>query len=125
MNNPLIIDENNINQTVVSGKCWLNFNLKISHNFFDSFFPFKFCYCVNDQNKKYDVFVDKLTDNIENNKICNNQEKSVKNRRYKNNEVLINNKNVDDSYKDLILELGDKVYIHEESERENDDNVCE
>ena len=87
MNNPLIIDENNINQTYVSGENWLNFNLKISHNFFDNIFPFK---NVNVQNKKYDVFVDKLADNIESNKICNNQERSVKSRRYKNNRVLIN-----------------------------------
>ena len=75
MNNPLIIDGNNINQTVVSRKNWLNFNFKISHNFFDNIFPFR---NVNDQNKKYDVYVDKLTDNIESNKICNNQEKLLK-----------------------------------------------
>ena len=122
MNTSLTIDENNMNQTIISGKYWLNINLKISQNFFDSFCPFKFCYCANDQNKIYDINVDKLTGNIDNNRVISNKEKIFKNKTNKNNEIEKINKNVDDSYKDLILELGDNIYIHEEIESENDED---
>lgn len=105
LNNPLCINLQNTEGTLISGRHWFSVKLQQKQNFFSKFFQIKCCECSNIRNG-----TDVNIENLGNNQI---QDNSVKNRN--DNFQLI-----DDSYQDYVLDLGDNMYLHKESNSEED-----
>ena len=117
INNPLSINMENDQETIISGRHWFSIKLEEETNFFSKlFFPTKCCQC-SEIKKNYDVDIEHLDENNDNHNHNQHPEKLYS---------IINNNNyrikdlerqiLDNSYQDYILDLGDEIYLHEQSE---------
>ena len=117
INNPLSINMENDQETIISGRHWFSIKLEEETNFFSKlFFPTKCCQC-SEIKKNYDVDIEHLDENNDNHNHNQHPEKlySIIN----NNNYIIKDLErqiLDNSYQDYILDLGDEIYLHEQSE---------
>ena len=112
LNNPMYITPQTNEGTLISGKHWFSINLVQNQSFFSKLFSVKCCEC-NQIRENVDIDVEHLDEFNENPPI----------------KVYTNIKNItpikdietpilDNSYQDYILDLGDNIYLHEQSEYE-------
>ena len=113
INNPLNINMKNDEETIISGRHWFSIRLEEETNFFSKlFFSAKCCQC-SEVKKNYDVDIEHLDDNNDNQQpeklysIINNNNYIIKD---------LERQILDSSYQDYILDLGDEIYLHEQSE---------
>ena len=110
MNNPLNVNVKNDEEIIISGRHWFSINLEEESNFFSKIFSAKCCEC-NQIRENVDIDIEHLDEFNENPPI----------------KVYTNIKNItpikdietpilDNSYQDYILDLGDDIYLHEQSE---------
>ena len=119
LNNPLNINLKNNEQAIISGRHWVSFKLQEQKSFFAKLFPIKCCECSEIKNKT-DLDVEHLEDNN------NEKSNSIIPEKIMGDEkgVMIPGEDidnvVDDSYQDLILDLGNNIYVHQMSDIEDD-----
>jgi hypothetical protein len=112
VNNPLIVNTRNTEEIIISGRHWFSINLDEETNFFSRIFSPKCCQC-NEIKQNVDIDIEHLGES--------NQYQPIN--------IYTNSKNInpikdietpilDDSYQDYILDLGDDIYLHEQSEIE-------
>ena len=115
INNPLSINMENDQETIISGRHWFSIKLEEETNFFSKiFFPTKCCQC-SEIKKNYDVDIEHLDENNDN----HNQHPEKLYSLINNNNYIIKDLErqiLDSSYQDYILDLGDEIYLHEQSE---------
>ena len=110
INNPLNINLKNNEEIIISGRHWFSIKFEENKSFFSKFFPINCCQC-NEIKNLTNIDVDNLEENIYDNQI----EKIKDNNNLKNN---MNFQILDTSYQDYILDLGEDIYLHEQSESE-------
>ena len=111
INNPLNINLQYSEEIIISGRHWFSITLKENKSFFSDLFSIN-C-CKNNEIKNYtNIDIEHLEDNISDNQ---KEKINVNNKKLKNQ---INSNLLDKSYKDYILDLGEDIYLHEESEYE-------
>jgi hypothetical protein len=108
VNNPLNLNLSNPEKVIISGRHRFSIKLEEKKSFFAKLFPVN-C-CQNGEVKvNTNIDVEHLDDNLVDNK--NEKEKFfIKDRNNFDNTIL------DNSYQDYILDLGDNIYLHEQSE---------
>ena len=118
LNNPLNLTLKNNEQAIISGRHWVSFALQEQKSFFARLFPIRCCEC-NEVKNKADLDVEHLEDN-------NEKSNSVSPEKIMGNEKEVilpgeelDNNVVDNSYQDLILDLGNNIYVHQMSENED------
>ena len=116
VNNPLNLNIKNNEETIISGRHWFSIKLEEESNFFSKLFSTAKCCQCSEVNKNFDVDVEHLEDNKpEPEKIYS----KIKNNNNNNNIIKdLEGHILDNSYQDYILDLGDDIYLHEESECE-------
>ena len=112
VNNPLIVNTRNTEEIIISGRHWFSINLDEETNFFSKIFAPKCCQC-NEINQNVDVDIEHL-DECNVHPPINIYTKSKNINPIKDIETPI----LDISYQDYILDLGDDIYLHEQSEIE-------
>ena len=117
LNNPLNVSLKNNEQTIISGRHWISFKIQEYKSFFSRFFPIKCCEC-NEIKNLTDIDVENL-DDVNDKNIINNREKIVSNEKDALSPLNENYNFVDDSYQDLILDLGKEIYLHQMTEVED------
>ena len=116
VNNPLNINIKNNEETIISGRHWFSIKLEEESNFFSKLFSSSKCCQCSEINKNMDIDIEHLDENIDNkpDKIYGNMKNSSKLNKIKDLEGQI----LDNSYQDYILDIGDDIYLHEQSEGE-------
>ena len=116
VNNPLNINIKNNEETIISGRHWFSIKLEEESNFFSKLFSSTKCCQCSEINKNMDIDIEHLDENIDNkpDKIYGNMKNSSKLNKIKDLEGQI----LDNSYQDYILDIGDDIYLHEQSEGE-------
>ena len=118
LNNPMYITPKKNEGTIISGKHWFSINLQQNQSFFGKLFGFKCCGCGQIK-QDADIDVEGLLDNIgDNNKnnckpkidLSNNEEDGDDNDKFPI---------IDELYQDYILDLGDSIYLHKNTEIED------
>jgi hypothetical protein len=110
INKPLNINLKNTEQFIISGRHWFSIKLEENKSFFSKYFSLNCCQC-NEIKNFTNIDVEHLDDKI----IEKQNEKTnieVNNDVGKNIECMI----FDQSYQDYILDLGDDIYLNEQSE---------
>jgi hypothetical protein len=110
MNNPLNVNMKNNEEIIISGRHWFSINLEEESNFFSKLFSAKCCEC-NQIRENVDIDIEHLDEFNENPPI----------KVYTNIKSITPIKDIetpilDNSYQDYILDLGDDIYLHEQSE---------
>ena len=114
INNPLNINLDNPEEVIISGRHGFSIKLEENISFFSKLFSVKCCQCHENKNKT-NIDIENL-----NEKISLNQNEKV-NLNIKERSSIINGMDIpllDSSYRDYILDLGDEIYLYEESESE-------
>ena len=116
INNPLNINLKNYEETIISGRHWFLIKLEEETNFLSKlFFSTKCCQC-SEIKKNSDLDIEHLDENNENNQ----QPEKIYSKINNNNYIIkdLEGQILDNSYQDFILDLGDEIYLHEQSESE-------
>ena len=111
VNNPLVVNSRNNEEILISGRHWFSINLDEESNFFSKIFSTKCCQC-NSIKQNVDIDIEHLSDSNEVPPINIYNNKNIKPIKE------IETPNLDNSYQDYILDLGDEIYLHEQSEIE-------
>ena len=111
INNPININLKNNEEIIISGKHCFFIKLEENKSFFDSLFDIKCCQS-NEVKNLTNIDVENL-DNFNNNK-DEKKNLNIKDNKYNN----LGNYIYDNSYQDYILDLGDNIYLYEQSENE-------
>ena len=113
VNNPLNLNIKNNEETIISGRHWFSIKLEEESSFFSKLFSTAKCCQCSDINRNNDVDVEHL----EENKLVPEKVYAKK----KNNGMIkdLEGQILDNSYQDYILDIGDDIYLHEESECED------
>ena len=116
INNPLSINMKNNEETIISGKHWFSIKLEEESDFFSKLFSSAKCCQCSEINKNIDIDIEHLDDIVD-----KKPEKVYGN--IKNNNFMkdLEGQILDNSYQDFILDLGEKIYLHEQSEKENEE----
>ena len=110
MNNPLNVNVKNDEEIIISGRHWFSIKLEEESNFFSKIFSAKCCEC-NQIRENVDIDIEHLDEFNENPPL--KVYTKIKNvTPIKDIETPI----LDNSYQDYILDLGDDIYLHEQSE---------
>ena len=106
-------DIKNNEETIISGRHWFSIKLEEESRFFANLFSTAKCCQCSDINRNNDVDVEHL----EENKLVPEKVYTKK----KNNGMIkdLEGQILDNSYQDYILDIGDDIYLHEESECED------
>jgi len=115
INNPLSINKKNDEEIIISGRHWFSIKLEEETNFFSKlFFSAKCCQC-NEIKQNSDVDIEHLDENND-----SHQPEKIYSIINKNNYIIkdLERQILDNSYQDYILDLGDDIYLHEQSESE-------
>ena len=115
VNNPLNINKKNNEETIISGRHWFSIKLEEEVNFFSRLFSSTKCCQCSDINKNIDIDIEHLDE-----KVNNKPEKiygDIKNNKLSQIKDL-EGQIMDNSYQDYILDIGDDIYLHEQSEGE-------
>jgi hypothetical protein len=113
INNPITINLKNNEETIISGKHSFFIKLEENKSFFERLFDIKCCQSSEIKNLT-NLEIDKLDD------IKNNKDEKI-NLNIQDNKYIKNNfgYNIyDNSYQDYIMDLGDDIYLYEQSENE-------
>ena len=124
LNNSMYITPKKNEGTLISGKHWFSINLQQNQSFFGKLFSFKCCGCGQIK-QDGDIDVEELLDNSDDkNKICiknckpkvdlGNNNEDDENVNYENKFPII-----DELYQDYVLDLGDNIYLHKNTEIED------
>ena len=124
LNNSMYITPKKNEGTLISGKHWFSINLQQNQSFFGKLFSFKCCGCGQIK-QDGDIDVEDLLDNSDDkNKICiknckpkvdlGNNNEDDENVNYENKFPII-----DELYQDYVLDLGDNIYLHKNTEIED------
>ena len=120
LNNPMYITPKKNEGTLISGKHWFSINLKQNQNFFSKLFSIKCCGC-GQVKQGADVDIEGLLDDNEKNK--NNTPKVDCGKDGEEEEDEDNNDSrfpiIDELYQDFVLDLGDNIYLHKNTEIED------
>ena len=111
VNNPLIVNTRNTEEIIISGRHWFSINLDEETSFFSKIFSSKCCQC-NEVKQNVDIDIEHLGESNVNPPINIYTNKNIN--QIKDIETPI----LDNSYQDYILDLGDDIYLHEQSEIE-------
>ena len=113
VNNPLNLNIKNNEETIISGRHWFSIKLEEESSFFSKLFSTAKCCQCSDINRNNDVDVEHL----EENSLVPEKVYAKK----KNNGMIkdLEGQILDNSYQDYILDIGDDIYLHEESECED------
>ena len=111
VNNPLIVNTRNTEEIIISGRHWFSINLDEETSFFAKIFSSKCCQC-NEVKQNVDIDIEHLGESNVNPPINIYTNKNIN--QIKDIETPI----LDNSYQDYILDLGDDIYLHEQSEIE-------
>ena len=114
INNPLNINLQFSKEIILSGRHWFSITLEENKSFFSKLFSVNCCKC-NEIKNYTNIDIEHLEDNISDNDNDNEKEKINANNNLKNK---IKSNILDSSYIDYILDLGDDIYLHEQSEYE-------
>ena len=122
LNNPMCITPKKSEGTLISGKHWFSIKLQQNQNFFAKIFSIKCCGC-NQVKQEADVDVEGLLDdNWEKNENNKNLTPKVEmgngaedDDDYNDNRIPI----IDELYQDFVLDLGDHIYLHKNTEIED------
>ena len=115
INNPLSINKKNDEETIISGRHWFSIKLEEETNFFSKlFFSAKCCQC-SEIKQNSDVDIEHLDENND-----SHQPEKIYSIINNNNYIIkdLERQILDNSYQDYILDLGDDIYLHEQSESE-------
>ena len=126
LNNPMYLTPTKNEGTLISGKHWFSINLIQNQSFFSKIFCSKCCGCGQIR-KEGDIDVEGLLDDYSNENDNDKNNKKGKpvidlNKDGENNE---NNNNdrifpiIDELYQDYILDLGDNIYFHKNTQIED------
>jgi hypothetical protein len=118
LHNPLYLSLKNTQETIISGKHWFSLNLVENISFIERIFPFRFSCCqCKESNSKTDINLEELIDKKTcDNKIKNSKCETIENKcKYGNTNEKKGNLLIDESYQDFILDLGNNIYIHQQS----------
>ena len=119
LNNPMYITPKKNEGTLISGKHWFSINLQQNQNFFSKLFSIKCCGC-GQVKQGADVDVEGLLDNNEKNKSNTPKVDCGKDAEEEDED---NNDSrfpiIDELYQDFVLDLGDNIYIHKNTEIED------
>ena len=123
LNNPMYITPKKNEGTLISGKHWFSINLQQNQSFFSKIFSMKCCGC-GQVRQEGDIDIEVLDennkDNDKNNKKCKPKIELGKNKEDDEND---NNNNIypiiDELYQDYVLDLGDNIYLHKNTEIED------
>ena len=109
VNNPLNINIKNNEETIISGRHWFSIKLEEESSFFSKLFSTTKCCQCSEINKNNDIDVEHLEEikPIPEKVYAKNKNNGM----VKDFEAQI----LDNSYQDYILDLGDDIYLHEES----------
>ena len=124
LNNPMYITPKKNEGTLISGKHWFSVKMQQNQSFFARIFPIYCCGC-GQVKQQSDIDVEGLIvsnedndENKENKKpkveLGNNNEGEDENDIYDSNYPII-----DELYQDYVLDLGDNIYIHKNTEIED------
>ena len=115
INNPLNINIKNNEETIISGRHWFSIKLEEETNFFSKLFSSTKCCQCSEINKNMDIDIEHLDEKINNKpETIYGNIKNNKLNKIKDLDLQI----FDNSYQDYILDLGDDIYLHEQSEGE-------
>ena len=109
---PISINLSNKEEIIISGKHWLSIKLEEESNFFSKLFSSAKCCQCSEINKNGDVDVEHLDDN---------NDFTPEYGTLKNNDNFVKDLEcqiIDKSYQDYVLDLGEDIYIHEQSASE-------
>lgn len=109
INNPLNVNLKNSEEIIISGRHWFSIKLEENKSFFSKLFSINCCKC-NEIKNYTNIDVEHLDE-----KIFDNQNEKI-NLDIKESNKITNNLIFDHSYQDYILDFGNDIYIHEQSE---------
>ena len=121
LNNPMYITPQKNEGTLISGKHWFSINLIQNQSFFSKLFSVKCCGC-GQVRQEGDIDVEGLLEN------CNNSNINIKKKTKvdlgkdgeddgkDNNDIIF--PIIDELYQDYVLDLGDNIYLHKNTEIE-------
>jgi len=114
LNNPLYINTNKSEGTLISGKHWFSINLIQNQSFFSKLFSAKCCGC-SQVRQDGDIDVDGLLNKPTK---CPIKIEPSKNKNDDNTEDGEESKMpiIDELYQDYVLDLGDNIYLHKNTE---------
>ena len=118
LNNPMYITPQTNEGTLISGKHWFSINLVQNQSFFSKLFSVKCCGC-GQVRQEGDIDVEGLLDN------CDNIIKKPKMELGKDGEDDEKDNSddilpiIDELYQDYVLDLGDNIYLHKNTEIED------
>ena len=117
LNNPMYITPQTNEGTLISGKHWFSINLVQNQSFFSKLFSVKCCGC-GQVRQEGDIDVEGLLDNYD------NKTKKPKMELGKDEEDDEDNSDgifpiIDELYQDYVLDLGDNIYLHKNTEIED------
>ena len=106
--------------TLISGRHWFSINLQQNQNFFSKIFSVKCCGC-GQVRQEADVDVEGLLDNNNDKGKTRNPPKIELGNGTEDNDDSNDNRCpiIDELYQDFILDLGDNIYIHKNTEIED------
>ena len=115
INKPININLNSEEEVIISGRHCFSIKLQENKSFLYKLFDINCCKC--NEIKNYTNIDIEHLDDIHKNKNENENEKIHLD--IKDNNNIKNNYNIfDNSYQDYIMDLGDEIYLHEQSESE-------
>ena len=116
VNNPLNINIKNNEETIISGRHWFSIKLEENSNFFSKLLSSTKCCQCSEVNKNFDIDIEHLEDKVDNKpeKLYGKPKNNFNSNIIKDLEGQI----LDNSYQDYILDLGEDIYLHEQSEAE-------
>ena len=112
VSNPLNINLKNSEEIIISGRHWFSIKLEENKSFFSKLFSIKCC-----QNNEIKINTNIDIEHLDEKVYPNHNEKISLNIKDKENKS-IDCPIYDNSYQDYILDLGDELYLHEQSESE-------
>ena len=119
LNNPMYITPKKNEGTLISGKHWFSINLQQNQNFFSKLFSIKCCGC-GQVKQGADVDVEGLLDNNDKNK-SNTPKVDLGKEGEEEEEDNYDSRFpiIDELYQDFVLDLGDNIYLHKNTEIED------
>ena len=120
LNNPMYITPKKNEGTLISGRHWFSINLQQNQNFFSKIFSVKCCGC-GQVRQEADVDVEGLLNNNNDKGKTRNPPKIELGNGTEDNDDSNDNRCpiIDELYQDFILDLGDNIYIHKNTEIED------
>ena len=115
IHNPIDLNLNNNDEIIISGRHCFSIKLEENKNFFSKLFEINCCKC-NEIKNNTNIDIEHLDNNDINKSDKINLD--IKDNNYMTNNLNNLNNVIDNSYQDYIIDLGDEIIMHEQSESE-------